>query len=80
MNPNQSSNKNIFNTLFKYGLKNLYWEPFITVKQGKHILIVRGLIDKEGKIYGDKIGRWDVVVDGVIGPDDSDLKRLGEAI
>lgn len=63
---------------FIYRMKYLNWHPLITVRDGGHELIVRALKDDKGELYGDKILKYDIVVDGIIGVDAETLEELRE--
>ena len=60
-----------------YRLKYLNWRPLLTVKDGGHQLIIRGLVDEGGKIHPKmKPIRFDIVIDNVVGPDADSLQEL----
>lgn len=63
--------------LFLYRLRNLNWRELLSVLGPKHKIILRALVDEGGKLYPrNKPVRYDVVVDGVIGPDAASLIEL----
>ena len=62
---------------FIYRMKYLNWRELLTIDYAGHTLTVRCLIDEGGKLYPPlKPLRYDVVIDGVVGPDAGSLHEL----
>ncbi len=64
----------------KYRMLYLNWHPLLTIRSEKHEIIIRVLKDDLGKLYGDRILGYDVVIDGVTGPDADTLDELIEIL
>jgi len=64
---------------FLYRLKYLVWQPLLVVEGEDHKITVRAEIDAGGKIYprGKPI-QFDVVIDGVVGPNARTLEQLNK--
>lgn len=67
---------------FLYRAKYLNWHllPLPPMKYKDHVLVIRILKDDLGKLYGDRILRYDAIIDGVTGPDAELLDRLIEIL
>lgn len=64
----------------KYRMKFINWHPLITVRHRGHTLIIRYLKDDKGELYGNRILGYDVIIDGVTGPDADTLDQLIEIL
>jgi hypothetical protein len=65
--------------MITYRMLYLNWHPLITVRNDEDEIIIRVLMDDKGELYPkDKPIRYDVVINGVTGPDASSLKQLLE--
>jgi len=66
---------------FLYRMKYFNWREVLTVKFKKHQLTLRTLIDEGGSLHPiDKSLRYDVIIDGVIGPDARSILKLNEVM
>ena len=64
-----------------YRMKYLNWRPLLSVNHDEHRLIIRALIDEGGKLYQrNKPLRYDVVIDGITGPDADSLSELDRIV
>jgi len=58
---------------FIYGLRCLFWWPILKIKTEKHVILLRRLRDEcTGKI----LNQYDVIIDGITGPDAASLNEL----
>ena len=75
-----SSNRRMTREEFLYHVKYVNWHPILTITKKihreKHKIILRGLKDDKQLLYGPGYLRYDIVIDGVVGPDASTLDEL----
>ena len=73
-----SSNRKMTREGFLYHVKYVNWHPLLTLKSKRHTVIIRVMKDDKGEYYGRKPLHYDIIIDGVTGPDFKTIKELLE--